>query len=132
MIKGMHLGTPCTFSRLRGACQGPARSTEFPSGLPQLASDRGRKLVEQGNVLMKANRVLLQACMRPQVMLRNRVSGPKIGLPGLGRILGGQKNQNRPSGRPNACRTVEFEVFPITARPNPARKPDFRPENIIA
>jgi hypothetical protein len=59
--------------------------------------------------------------------LRNRASGPEIGLPG--QIWAGFKSvklQSRPSGWPSADRRTDFEAFPTRIR-NPARKPDLWP-----
>jgi hypothetical protein len=54
-------------------------------------------------------------------MLRDRASGPEIGLPGV--PVG--KAPNRPSGRPKAGRGADFEA-PTT---NPA---EIRTENLIS
>ncbi len=66
-------------------------------------------------------------------VLRNSVSGPEIGFPGMisaGSLAG--KHQNRPSGRPKAGRRVAFMFSRSESGRNPARKPDLLPRNITA
>ena len=92
MIRGIHLGTPCTsFSRIRGVGAGPPalRSDSEPMGLASLTREADLSAVRSGNSLLRVSCQIFNMCIKCEVpcSLENPATSRLWMAPSIGFLL---------------------------------------------